>query len=656
VVGTRQNMLGTAASATQGTVIATQIETRPLTRTGELLEFVPGVIVTQHSGDGKANQYFARGFNLDHGTDFRTTVIGMPVNMPSHAHGQGYSDLNFLIPELVRTIQYKKGTYYAEEGDFSTVGTAAIDYVRTLNRGLFNLEFGQNAYRRVIAADSTKANAGNLLYALEAAGNDGPWNVPEHYRRLNGVLSYSLKSDSGQFRITGMTHRSSWNATDQVPQRALDAGLSRFGTIDPTDGGKTARISLSADWSRSDEVGVWKANAYLLKSRLDLFSNFTYAMDDPVNGDQFQQSERRTVSGLNSERSSQHRIGNLQAETAIGAQIRRDQLSPVGLYATSGRSRLSTTREDTVDEQSAALYVVNTIWWRPWLRTVAGLRSDYYRFDVASKLAANSGKVRSSMTSPKLSAIFAPTLRSEFYLNWGRGFHSNDARGIVGKVDPKTGTAFDPDGNPVVSSTPLAKAIGREAGLRINDLVPGLQTSVSLWRLDLASELVFVGDAGTTEAGRPSRRNGVEIANYYVPAKGWIIDANLAWSRARFTDGDAAGSHIPGAIGRIVSVGASGEFGKWSGGLRFRHFGKRVLVEDASVRSPASTLVNATIAYALTRDVKLSVEAINLFNRKTSDIDYYYESQLSGEQAPVSDIHTHPAEPRSLRVGLRMSF
>ena len=651
------NPIGAADSATEGTVTGKQLENRPLQRTGALLEAVPGVIVTQHSGDGKANQYFARGFNLDHGTDFRTTVLGMPVNMPSHAHGQGYSDLNFIIPELVGTIQYKKGPYYAEEGDFSSAGAASFDYLRTLPRGLLSLEAGQHRYRRALVANSSAMGPGTLLYAVEGAGHNGPWDLPEQYKRFNGVLSYSLKNGADETRVTAMAMRSSWNATDQVPKRALDAGLvGRYGAIDPTDGGDTARYSLSADWLGRYANGSARINAYLIRSRLDLYSNFTYALDDPINGDQFNQSERRTVGGINAQRSWQHAVAGLDMETTLGMQLRADRLSPVALYATAAQQRLSTTRRDEVTERSAGIFASNITRWLPWFRTVAGVRADHYGFDVTSNLPANSGKVDATIVSPKLAAIFSPAANSELYLNWGRGFHSNDARGVTGRVDPRTGTDRNADGEPVVRATPLVRTTGYEAGVRYSGLLPGLQTTLSVWRLALDSELVFVGDAGTTEASRPSRRSGIELANYYVPAPGWIVDLDLAWSRAHFSDEDPAGSAIPGAVRRTAAFGVTGEQGRWSGGVRLRYFGGRPLVEDNSVRSPSSTLLNARLAYALTPDVKVSLQILNLLDRRVSDIDYYYTSRLATEPVAVSDIHTHPAEPRTLRLGLAMKF
>jgi hypothetical protein len=657
VEGNLERQIGIADSANQGTVSGKQLENRPSSRTADMLEVVPGVIVTQHSGDGKANQYFLRGFNLDHGTDFRTTLMGMPVNMPTHAHGHGYSDLNFLIPELVRTIKYKKGTYYAEEGDFSAAGAAAFDYVHALPKGIASIELGQNQYRRALVADSTHAGPGTLLYAVEAVGHDGPWDLPENYRRYNGVLSYGWQSGMDEMRVHAMAMQSSWTSTDQVPQRAIDAGtVGRFGYIDPSDGGDNARYSLSADWTRRYSDGLMRANAYLLRSRLDLFSNFTYFLDDPVNGDQFKQAERRTVAGFNLDRSWVHPLAGRESETTVGIQVRNDRLDPVGLYSTVNRAHLSTTREDRVRETASGLFLSNMTRWNAWLRTVAGVRADRYMFDVVSDTSANSGKVNASIVSPKVSVIFSPLKDVELYLNWGRGFHSNDARGITQAVDPKTGLDTDANGNPITKATPLVKAIGKEAGVRFTGLAPGLQTAVSVWQLNLASELVFVGDAGTTEASRPSRRSGVEIANYYTPAAGWIVDADFAWSHPRFTDTDPAGAYIPGAIERTVSIGIAAEQGKWSGGLRLRYFGNRPLIEDNTIRSASSTLVNAKLGYAITQDIKLTAEVLNLFNRKVSDIDYVYDSRLRGEAAAVTDVHTHPAEPRALRVGLVMKF
>ncbi len=282
VLGHYDNALGTSDAASQGTVTASLINNRPALRTGELLEFVPGMIVTQHSGNGKANQYFLRGFNLDHGTDFATYVDGMPVNMRTHAHGHGYSDMNFLIPELVQRIEYKKGTYFADEGDFSSAGAAHIRVADCLPSGLASLSLGSYGYRRGVIADSIASPQGTWLYGLEIDRNDGPWNVPENVRKYSGVLRYSQGTKGDGFNVTTMAYKNTWNSTDQIPWRAVQSGqIGRFGTIDPTDGGATARFSLAYAMRKRNPTGLFELDAYAVQSRLDLFSDFTYFLANP---------------------------------------------------------------------------------------------------------------------------------------------------------------------------------------------------------------------------------------------------------------------------------------------------------------------------------------------------------------------------------------
>ncbi len=649
VLGKRDDLIGTADSANQGTVRREQLQNRPLLRPGEVLETVPGVIITQHSGDGKANQFFLRGFNLDHGTDLATSVAGMPVNMPTHGHGQGYTDLNFMIPELIGQVRYKKGTYYAEEGDFSAAGAVHIDYVNKIERNLADVGVGSFGFRRTLLAGSPAFGSGNLLYAVELFRNDGPWDNPENYRKLNTVLRYSEGYGGDGFAVTGMAYRGQWRATDQIPQRAVDSGLvGRFGSLDPSDGGVTHRYSLSGEWSRKSDAAVTKASAYVIDYQLDLYSNFTFFLDDPVNGDQFQQADKRTVAGINVGQSRLGKWGARDTEHSYGLQVRHDAIR-VGLFHTSERQVLSTTRVDDVDLATAGVYYQNLLVWNDKLRTLAGVRTDFYNAEVGSSNAANSGKRDANITSPKLSVILGPWTKTEYYVNVGRGFHSNDARGTTTRVDPKSGAAVD-------SVTPLARAKGAEVGVR-SAVVPNVQTSLSVWRLDLDSELVFVGDAGTTEASRPSRRSGVEWANYWTPIEWLIVDADVAVSRARFADFDPAGDRIPGAIEKTVSLGAAfAKLDPWSGGVRLRYFGPRPLIENNSVRSRSSTLVNANVGYNVKKNAKLTFEVFNLANAKVNDIEYFYESQLRGEAAPVGDIHFHPAEPRSYRMTLSYRF
>ena len=645
-----ENLTGIGGAASEGVVAKERIAALPLLRPGEVLELVPGMVVTQHSGDGKANQYFLRGFNLDHGTDFRTSVAGVPVNMPTHAHGQGYTDLNFLIPELVDRVRYRKGPYYAEEGDFASAGAAHIDYARKIDGTLAQIGLGGNGYQRALLAGSPAGGGGNLLYALEVYHNDGPWSVAEHYKKLNGVLRYSEGTRFDGFSITAMAYTADWTSTDQVPKRAINSGLiGRFGSLDPTSGGKTQRLSLSADWARRGTNSRTQANGWLLDYRLDLYSNFTYAQSDPVNGDQFKQADRRRAGGFSGSHTVYDRWGAFEVDNTIGVDSRIDRIRPVGLYATSGRTTLSTTREDRVDQRSLGLYAQNQTRWLEKFRTVAGLRADFYHFDVDSNIAANSGRASDRLLSPKLTAIFGPWDTTEFYMNYGHGFHSNDARGTTLTVDPSTGAAAG-------KVTPLVKTKGYEVGVRSEPL-PGWQATLSLWALNVDSELLFVGDAGVTEPSRPSRRHGVEWNNLYAVNSWLAFDADIALSRARFHGEDPSGNHIPGAVATTANLGVTiDNFGPWFGAFRIRHFGPRPLIEDNSQRSAATTMANLRWGYKFDRRTTLALDVFNLFNRKVSDIDYWYESQLRGEAAPVADIHTHPAEPRVLRLTLTHRF
>jgi hypothetical protein len=642
------DLLGVAGSAGEGVTGRQDLEQRPISRPGELLETVPGVIITQHSGSGKANQYFLRGFNLDHGTDFRITVDDVPVNMPSHGHGQGYSDLNFLIPELVDTVRYQKGTYDASKGDFSAAGAADITYLNSLPKGIAEVTPGSDGYGRLFAAGSKKAGEGDLLGAVEVGRNNGPWVRPDDYRKLNGVLRWNRGDAANGLTVTAMGYDGHWNSTDQIPERAVTEGLiSRFGAIDPTDGGSSNRFSLTADWRQGSGTSLTRASAYALRYGLDLFSNFTYFLNDPVNGDQFEQTDHRTVTGFQVEHQWSANWLGREIQSSVGLQARGDDISN-GLFHTRDRVLLSATRKDDIRELITGPYAQSLIRWIPWLRTETGLRADVWYADVHSDNDLNSGSRTASLLSPKLSFLLGPWNDTEFYLNGGYGFHSNDARGATIRVNPATG-------EPVQQVNPLVRAKSVDLGMRTS-AIPNFQTAVTLFRLDLDSELIFSGDAGDTEASRPSRRTGIELQNFWRPLSWLSIDADLAFSHAEFTDFDPVGNHIPGAK-RAVSAGISYEnVANTFGSLRVRYFGPRPLIEDASVNSHSSTLVNARFGYNFAAGLSLTLEVFNLFNETASDIDYFYESRLKDEPAPVPDVHFHPAEPRSVRLVAQWKF
>jgi len=646
------SQLGIADSASQGNVGQKQLKYRPISRPGEVLETVPGLIASQHSGEGKANQYYLRGFNLDHGTDFLTEIDGVPINQLSHAHGQGWTDTNFLIPELIRTIRYQKGNYYAESGDFSSAGSADVHYFKDLPGNLAKFTGGSFDYYRGLIAGSHALGGGRLLYAGETVHNDGPWTVGNDYLKFNGVLRYGKEQGRSGWSLTAMAYQADWNSTDQIPKRAAASGLiGRFGTLDPSDGGDSQRYSLTGEWHQSTDGGETRVMAYGLYSKLNLFSNFTYFLDHPVQGDQFAQPDRRWTSGLKASHTLFHRIGGAESESTLGLQIRHDRIRNA-LLLTQARQAYDIVRQDEVDVGSISPYAENTTRWNDWLRTRLGVRFDGYRFEVEnSNISANNGDRTDGLISPKFGLALGPWAQTEFYLNGGLGFHSNDARGVNTRIDPKSKESAAP-------AAPLVRTYGAEIGMRTTRF-KGWQSTLALWWLDIDSELLFVGDAGTTEVSRPSRRYGVEWANYYSPADWLTFDADFSFSKARFRGEDPTGDFIPGSVGSVIAAGATVHdlYGGFFGGPRLRYFGPRSLTEDNSVRSDPTLLVSAMLGYRFDKAWTVQAELFNLLNRKDSAIDYYYASRLPGEAGDgINDIHFHPVEPVSFRLTLTAQY
>ena len=639
-------LIGIATSASTGVVAGSQIQDRPVARPGDLAERVPGVVISQHSGEGKANQYYVRGFNIDHGTDLALSVAGMPVNLPTNGHGQGYADLNFVIPELVGSIQYKKGTYYAEEGDFSAAGAIRMNYLDVLDRPIVKVEAGGYGYRRALFAASPRLGSGHLLAAFELGHNDGPWVRPDDFRKINGVLRYSRGTAQGGLSLAAMVYDAEWDSTDQVPVRAIESGqISRFGYIDPTDGGRSHRHSLCAAWQRGSARSLTRVEGFVAEYGLDLFSNFTYFLADPVNGDQFEQRDDRWLTGLRASRLWV--LGSERpTELTAGLQLRYDDIAPVGLYATKARARLATTREDDVRQGSASLYVQADTQWTSKVRAIVGLRGDLYQRRRGRERPRQLGHGDRHPAQPQALAGLRSVGAHRGLCRLGWGFHSNDARGATITRDPSTGEPAEP-------VDPLVRARGAELGVRTL-AAPGLHATAALWGLDIDSELLFVGDAGTTEPSRPSRRRGVELDGGALPRPWLKLDASYAYSRARFTDDDPAGDRIPGAVEGVFSGGlAVDELDRWSGSLRVRWFGQRPLIEDDSVRSRASTLVNGDVAFRVRPGWKIQASVFNLLDAEVADIDYYYASRLPGEPLEgVDDVHTHPSAPRTFRLSL----
>lgn len=644
VFGRALTMIGNASAGSEGTVGYSDFERRPLARIGEIVEVIPGLIATQHSGSGKANQYFLRGFNLDHGTDFAAFIDGAPINLRSHGHGQGYLDLNFIIPELTERIDFRKGPYYADVGDFTAAATAAFKTYDALPVNIAQATIGENGYRRGLVAASTELGRGDLLLAAETVFYDNPFILDEDLEKYNAFLKYSDRNADSDWRVSLSAYAAQWTSTDQVPLRAIaDGTIPRLGFIDPDLGGKTTRVALGG----GIDIGEWSVNAYATYYDFTLFSNFTYFTNDPVNGDEFEQRDERFTLGGAVKYARPITAAGMPAEIRMGSDLRYDNIFNLGLFNTDSQTRRSTTRDDEVTEFSVGGFVEIELALTERLRASAGLRGDIYAFDVESSIAANSGAGSSSIATPTAGVAWRASDTLEFYANYGQSFHSNDVRGATITLDPVSLEPVDP-------VDVLVRAEGAEIGARLERGALHA-TLVGFW-LDLDSELVFVGDAGTTEPNDGSRRFGLEFNAFFRPKDWLVLDATAAFTDARFKNASPQAKRIPQAVENVFGVGLTIEpVRELAATIRLRRFGKAPLTESSSIFSNPTTIVN----FGLYKDwgpIRLSLDVLNLFDAKDADITYFFESQLPGEIAPVGDIHLHPIEPRQFRGAVMASF
>lgn len=683
VTGRQDSMIGIASSASQGTVGASEIQDRPILRGGEILETVPGVIITQHAGGGKANQYFLRGFNLDHGTDFAIYEDDMPLNLPSHAHGEGYADMNAVIPEFVQRLNYEKGPYYADVGNYGSAGSAHLEFYKTLPRDFITLEGGMFGFERGVFGVSQKVGSGNLLYGGEAYHDDGPWVHPDDYAKFNGLLTYSQGNDANGFSVTGRAYHGKWNSSDQLPENAVPA-VGYFGTLNPADGGNSGRHSLQAEWHRQDENSETRITAYAFYYDLDLFSDFTYYLTDTNQGDQFEQQDRRWVGGLDARHTIFSQVFGRDSETSFGLQARNDWINN-GLYQTENRVRVdkldsengdsllpATTQADRFTDTQAGLYAESNVQWARKFRSVAAIRGDLDYFDVTSlNNPANSGTSATLLPSPKLSLIFGPWKRTEIYAQGGFSFHSNDGRGATQTVEPIS--ADNPNPNTPAAKIPgLIQTKGAEIGVRTL-VVPHLQSALSLWYLYSDSELQQDGDTGGTVASKePSNRYGLEWANYYTPLEHLTLDFDAADSVARFISADSddaapiapgstilgpGGTRVPEAVGAVIAAGVTlHDWNGFSASLRLRYFGPRDLTSDGLYRSSSTLLLNAEVGCQINKTWRVSAELLNLLDSRDHDIDYAYVSRISPSTNPAFADVFHPVEPFQARIGLTATF
>jgi hypothetical protein len=654
VTAERRGLIGSATTASEGVVVNDELALTPAFRPGQLLETVPGLVVTSHSGEGKANQYLMRGFNLDHGTNLGVYVDGMPVNEPTNAHGQGYTDLNFMIPELATNIRYTKGTYYAGEGDFSSVGSVHTSYLDVIDSKA-TATVGSLGFERLFSAGSTAVGEGRLLGALELQHYDGPWVNPDDQRKINAVLRYSEGDERSGYSLTGMFYHGLWNSTTDQPERAIEEGLiSRFGSLDPSDGGQAQRASVSGQVFERIGDGQLQANAYIISYHLTLWNDFTHFLVDPVNGDQEAQHEDRTTLGAALSYSRTEQLVGINTDWTAGAQMRYDYVG-VSRLPTKDRQPLPTiddplsfSESDQARLGDTGIYAQATTHWIQWFRSVLGVREEYY---AGSDAGTNPGAASKYLFQSKGSLIFTPVDTTEIYLSAGKGFHSDDIRGVnQGAI---AGTAVAPL---------LASQTGEELGLR-QQITRRVTVTLAAFNLDAQSETTYNPDVGQDNAGPASRRRGFEINATYQVFRWLEFYGSYSRNHARFKTPFNDGT---GHVGEFLANApfATGSFaayiknlGPWSGGLEYRYLGAFPLSSDDVVQGSGYGEWNGDLHYMFAGGWGARLGLYNILNVRADAAEFWYIDRLPGEPAAgVADLHVHPLEPRTVRVTLSKSF
>jgi outer membrane receptor protein involved in Fe transport len=685
VIAERMGLIGTARTASEGVIVNDELTLIPAFRPGQVLETVPGLDVATHSGEGKANQYLMRGYNLDHGTDLALFVDDMPVNEPSHAHGQGYADINFMIPELATNVSYTKGTYYADEGDFASVGSVHIQYLDRVPTQL-TATVGTLGFQRLLSIGSSALGAGTLLGALEVQHYDGPWSPPGDQQKQNGVLRFSTGEGRQGYSVTAMLYHDTWNAQTDQPERALREGLlpSVYAVLDPSDAGKAERASLSGVFHQVAGNGLWSGSVYLISNQLNLWNNFTHLLVDPMQGDQEQQHEDRVTAGADTRFDWNAPL--LNAETAwTGGLHTRFDVNEVSRVPSQGGAALTSAElaaasyppnfyeRDHVDLTSIAVYVQITSHWSDALRSVLGVREDFLH-GVDS--GTHAGSASGTLFQPKASLIYRLAPSSEVYASAGRGFHSNDLRGV--DQARTTGSA----GAPLI-----ARQTGEEVGIRQHVLGDRVIATLALYHLEAESETTYNPDVGQDIAGPGSHRSGYELNVTYQVTRWLEIYGSYSGNHARYTsaydDGSGhLGTYLPNAPTATASLDVYvRNLGPWSGGLAYRYLSGFPLSSgpcaDAAVRADFSGLTSCALAptpqgqvwgsgygewsaevhYAWTNGWSIGLAGYNLLDKKADAMQFFYVDRLAGE-APfgVADVHFHPLEPLSGRLTISRRF
>jgi len=634
VFGRGESKIGVAAAASEGSVAGSDLLIRPLLRVAELLEAVPGMVAAQHSGSGKANQYFLRGFNLDHGSDFTAYIDGVQMNFRSHGHGQGYLDLNGLIPEIIEREDYRKGPYRADGGDFALAGAAYMSTIEKIDAPWVSAELGSYGWRR-LAAGGTIGNVGggDLTLVGQFKVYDGPWQEPEKLRQVSAFAKYTATTGIGKLDLTLHGYRGTWRPTEQIPERIIGSPIcpDAFCSPDPTARGETIRFIANAALGGDS----WSANAYGQYYDWSMTSNPTYANADGSSA-QILQFDKRVIVGMTGRKTWEL---SPALDIGLGTENRYDSIGPVGVYHTDAGTFVESLGSYDVTEASSALYGEATLRPLAGLRVIGGLRGDYYHFSVRARDAAaaalGTGGGHDIILSPKLAVAYSPISSLEFYVNWGRGFHSNDVRGAVNVATPV----------PV-----LVRGTGKEVGARLH--IGTFNLTATYYWLSVSSELRFVGDSNAVEPTGASKRRGYELVGFWRPLPWLALDANYTASRSRYDNGD----RIPNAFENAASAGVSALFDRWSGSVRLRHLGPYPLIEDNSVRDKGSTVVNLRGAWKPPH-FEVFAELLNVFDSRDKDIAYSYESYIPDlDSAPVAGRLSRVVEPRTFRIGVRHNF
>ena len=637
------------AASSQQFIPDKEILLQPQGRPAQILRLIPGFIAVEHSGGaGKADQYFLRGFDADHGTDVAFFSDGMPINLRTHAHGQGYTDLNFIIPETIEGLDVYKGAYLPEYGDFATAGAVNFRTRQVVQEGVVQAAGGQFDTQRYMLMFSPTKDRVRTLFAAEGYYTNGPFQNDNRYFRSNilGKMTTNLSSRD-ELSLTATFHKAQWNASGEIPLRTVqDGSLDRFGAIDPSEGGKTLRSTAKLNYHYdTTSGGQFFANAYGQYYRLDLYTNFTFFLNDPANGDGIQQSDRRVMYGGDLGYKQQGEVLGVQSIGTVGFQTRVDNIhATLGTQTT--RMPTGTTTDSDILEASYAPFVKAEVQPTSWMRLAGGLRAETFTFDVRNRCSTcaeqPAGRTSSGIVLPKMNLVLGPWASTEFFANYGEGYHSNDARAAVAP-----------------GSSPLARAKSYEVGIRSKPWGPeGVELIATLWRLDLKSELVFVGDEGATEICGASRREGVEVATRGQVWGPIYFNGSVTWTKAEFRNGEA----IPLAP-EVTAYGAV--LVRWPEGLTSQlqatYLGVRPLREDRSVKAPSWVDFDLSERYQL--PIKLShgrLEAFlfiqNLLNTKWEQAIFSFDSQRRNEAAPVNDIHFVPGNPRTVMGGVAWYF